>query len=85
MRAFVLHHNTHVDFTLCNAIDNPVLAIELDGRFHNTPEQITRDEKKDAAIRHMRIPLWRLSSKAALTAGEFERQIDTLLNQSVFS
>ncbi len=85
MRAFVLHHNTHVDFTLCNAIDNPVLAIELDGRFHNTPEQRTRDEKKDAAIRHMRIPLWRLSSKAALTAGEFERQIDTLLNQSVLT
>lgn len=80
IRDFVLHHNTHVDFVLCNEIGNPILAIELDGQYHSTPEQKVRDDKKDAALSHMQIALWRLSSKAALATEEFEKQIDMLLN-----
>lgn len=79
LRNFVLHHNTHVDFTLCNAIDNPILAIELDGQHHQNPEQQARDAKKDAALQHMQIPMWRLSSKAALTEADFEQKVDMLL------
>ncbi|MCI9273835.1 MAG: hypothetical protein HFE39_07750 [Clostridiales bacterium] len=37
-----------------------------------------RDAKKDAALAHMGIPLWRLPSKTALTAEEFVRKIDEL-------
>lgn len=79
IRDFVMHHNTHVDFTLCNAVCKPILAIELDGQHHNKPEQKIRDEKKDRALRHMQIPLWRLSSKAALTKDEFEQKISSFL------
>ena len=79
IRNFVLHRNTHVDFTLCNAVDNPILAIELDGRDHRKPDQQARDAKKDAALQHMQIPLWRLSSKEALTEEDFEKEVDILL------
>lgn len=78
IRRFVLHRNTHLDFTLYNAVNNPILVIELDGEHHRKPDQMERDAKKDAALAHMGIPLWRLPSKAALTAEEFVRKIDGL-------
>ena len=78
IKRFVLHKNTHLDFTLYNAVNNPILVIELDGEHHRHPDQMKRDAKKDAALAHMGIPLWRLSSKAALTAEEFVKKIDTL-------
>lgn len=75
IKKFVMHHNTHVDFTLCNAVKNPILAIELDGQSHEKKEQMERDNKKNAALKHMGIPLWRVSSKEALTADEFEQEL----------
>ena len=78
IKRFVLHRNTHLDFTLYNAVNNPILVIELDGDHHRKPDQMERDAKKDAALGHMGIPLWRLSSKAALTAEEFMGKIDEL-------
>ncbi len=79
IKRFVLHRNTHLDFTLYNAVNNPILVIELDGEYHRKPDQMNRDAKKDAALAHMGIPLWRLPSKTALTAEEFIRRIDELI------
>lgn len=76
IKRFVLHKNTHIDFTLYNAINNPILAIELDGKSHQKEDQMKRDAKKDAALRHMDIPLWRLPFKFALTQRDFEEQIE---------
>lgn len=79
IRRFVLHWNTHVDFTLFNPIGNPVLAIELDGKHHQKADQMERDLKKDAALKHMGIPLWRLLSKSALSKEEFIVHLDSLM------
>ena len=77
LKRFALHKNTHVDFTLYNAVKKPVLVIELDGESHRKEEQIKRDEKKDTILKHINIPLWRLSSKAAISEDDFEREINT--------
>ena len=74
-----MHHNTHVDFTLCNAVNNPILAIELDGKRHAEREQMERDKKKNEALKHMQIPLWRLPSKEALTKEEFEEKLQSYI------
>ncbi len=80
IKNFVLHKNTHVDFTLCNAaVNKPVLAIELDGTKHAEKSQVERDKKKDAALKHMQIPLWRLPSKAALTKEDFEQKLQSYI------
>lgn len=80
IKKFVMHHNTHVDFTLCNVVNKPILAIELDGKRHAEKEQIERDKKKDKALEHMQIRLWRLPSKKALTKDEFEKQLQEHMN-----
>lgn len=77
IKRFVLHKNTHIDFTLYNAINNPILAIELDGKSHQKEGQMKHDAKKDAALRHMDIPLWLLPSKSALTQEDFEEQLES--------
>lgn len=49
----------HIDFTI--AMDfKPVLAIELDGRFHQSTKAKERDGKKDAICDELEIPLVRL-------------------------
>lgn len=75
IKKFVMHHNTHIDFTLCNAVNKPILAIELDGKRHEEKMQMKRDKKKNEALKHMEIPLWRVSSKEALTKDEFEQKL----------
>ena len=74
-----MHHNTHVDFTLCNEVNKPILAIELDGKNHEERIQMERDKKKNEALKHMQIPLWRLPSKKALTKDEFEQKIQSYI------
>lgn len=67
IRHFVLNERTHVDFTIVNALENPVLAIELDGQEHDSEIQIQRDIKKNKALEHMNIPLKRINSKSAFS------------------
>ena len=85
IRRFVLHENTHVDFTILNQINNPLLAIELDGSSHMRADQKERDEKKNIALEHMGIPLWRISSKEAYTKEEFMGQLKAHLNFKTIS
>ena len=79
IKKFVMHHNTHIDFTLCNEVNKPILAIELDGKNHEERIQMERDKKKNEALKHMQIPLWRLPSKKALTKDEFEQKIQSYI------
>lgn len=79
IKNFVIHRNTHIDFTLCNAVNKPILAIELDGKRHMEKKQMERDKKKNEALEHMDIPLWRLQSKAALTKEEFEQKLQSYM------
>lgn len=80
IRNFVLNERTHVDFTIVNALKNPVLAIEVDGKNHNEELQIARDNKKNRALKHMNIPLKRISSKAAFS----EQDLMSLVEFMVF-
>lgn len=82
IKAFVLNERTHIDFVIENQLGNPVLAIEVDGEMHNTPEQICRDKKKNAVLTHMHIPLLRVRSKAAFSRKDFIEEIEALLKHS---
>lgn len=80
VKQFIMN-NAHLDFTIYdNRIGRPIVAIELDGKFHKTPEQIDRDKKKNFALEHMRIKLWRLKSKEAVTKEQFDMYLNELLS-----
>lgn len=79
---FILHKGTHTDFVIYKeGISKPVLVIELDGKYHDTPQQIARDNKKDFALNHMEIKLWRYKSKYAYTEEQFFNKLDELLKE----
>ena len=79
IRRFVLNERTHVDFTIVKALENPVLAIELDGQEHDSEIQIQRDIKKNKALEHMNIPLKRINSKSAFC----EQDLISMVESSV--
>ena len=51
----------HVDFTIATDF-RPVLALELDGKFHQSVKARERDKKKDTICDSLQIPLVRLDS-----------------------
>lgn len=57
--------NKHVDFLIVDARDayRPVLAIELDGRSHESGKQQYRDAVKDVAFKSAGLKLIRLTSR----------------------
>ncbi|WP_026886836.1 AAA domain-containing protein [Clostridium beijerinckii] len=80
VKQFIMN-NAHLDFTIYdNRIGKPIAVIELDGKFHKTPEQIDRDKKKNFALKHMSIKLWRLKSKEAVTKEQFDMHLNELLS-----
>ncbi|WP_297421882.1 AAA domain-containing protein [Clostridium sp.] len=80
VKRFIMN-NAHLDFTIYdNRIGKPIAVIELDGKFHKTPEQIDRDKKKNFALEHMSIKLWRLKSKEAVTKEQFDMHLNELLS-----
>jgi very-short-patch-repair endonuclease/DNA polymerase III delta prime subunit len=80
VKQFILN-NAHLDFTIYdNRISKPIAVIELDGKFHKTIEQIDRDKKKNFALEHMGIKLWRLKSKEAVTKEQFDRYLNELFS-----
>lgn len=70
IRNFVLSERAHVDFVIENILGNPALAIEVDGKDHDTKEQRARDAKKNEALKHMNIPLKRIKSKDAFSEND---------------
>lgn len=48
----------HVDFLICDKRDTrPLLAIELDGGSHNSPDRISRDEFVDSLYHQIKLPI----------------------------
>lgn len=79
LKRFVLSPS-HIDFSIYSeSINKPLLAIEVDGKTHEYEEQKIRDEKKDKILKHMKIPLLRVSSKSTWGEEEFEGNILNLL------
>ena len=58
--SFALHKDSHIDLTITNENNQPILAIEIDGKQHNDPVQIERDTKKNKILEDHDIPLWRV-------------------------
>ncbi|MEG2738117.1 AAA domain-containing protein [Clostridium sp.] len=80
IKTFILN-NAHLDFTIYdNRINRPVMVIEVDGKYHKEDVQKERDKKKNKAIKHMGIHLWRLNSKDAVTYEEFENYLYRNIN-----
>lgn len=79
IRNFVLNERTHVDFTIVNTLENPVLAIEIDGKDHDEEIQIRRDKLKDEALKHMGIKLKRIQSKKAFSKQELINFIEDIV------
>ena len=79
LKRFVLN-NSHLDFAIySDSINKPLLAIEVDGKYHNNEEQKQRDEKKEKILNYMNIPLLRVSSKVARNTKEFEEKLEEKL------
>lgn len=80
LKKFILN-NSHLDFSLYNeTINKPVLAIEVDGKYHELEIQGKRDRMKEEILQHMEIPLLRIPSKVTWDIGEFEKILDEKLN-----
>lgn len=77
IKTFILN-NAHLDFTIYdNRINKPVMVIEVDGKYHKEECQKERDKKKNEALKHMGIYLWRLNSKDAINYEEVENYLDS--------
>lgn len=64
-----------VDFVICDREFNVVLCIEFDGRHHEKPEQITRDEEKDSALTSAGIDIWRWKPNAIPAKAEIRQRL----------
>lgn len=70
-----------MDFSLYTEnIKKPVLAIELDGKYHKSKQQKERDRMKEEILQYMEIPLLRIPSKVTWDVLEFEDKIEEKLN-----
>jgi hypothetical protein len=54
---------SHFDFVVCRDKWDPAYAVEFDGRFHSTPEQMARDAKKDELCQRDDFPILRINSR----------------------
>lgn len=80
IKKFILN-NAHLDFTIYDRrIGKPIAVIELDGKYHKNVKQKERDRKKDIALKHMKVKLWRLNSKDAVTEEQFFLRMNNLVH-----
>lgn len=66
----------HIDFLVCDAYTNILMAIELDDRSHNTPEAQEVDEFKNKLFEHVNIPLARIKTNPEAYNAEIERNLN---------
>ena len=50
----------HIDFLICDLQFRPLLAIELDGKYHNSDAQKEKDRQKDEIFKKAGLPLRRV-------------------------
>jgi hypothetical protein len=63
---FSYYTRSHFDFTVTSPEQKPVMAIEFDGPYHNDPEQIARDAKKDRLCKQAGLPILRINANHVL-------------------
>lgn len=79
IQQFIRNH-AHLDYIIYDKrVNRPLLAIELDGKNHKKEEQMERDRKKEAALAHMEIPLFRMKSKEAWEEETLGAKLDEYL------
>ncbi|WP_414513851.1 DUF2726 domain-containing protein [Nostoc sp. PCC 9305] len=61
--AFRFALQAHTDFLVTNSEFQPQFCVEFDGPSHNAPEQIRRDNQKNALFNYFNKPILRINSK----------------------
>lgn len=81
-KTFALNRNTHIDFLIYTDLTNqPLLAIEVDGKSHKEKIQIERDMKKDKILTDHNIPVWRIKSTDAIEVEDIELELEYYMNK----
>lgn len=81
LRSFALNRNTHIDFLIVTELtEQPVLAIELDGKYHKSDIQKNRDRKKDKILEDHGIPIWRILSTDGTEKEDIDRVLEFQIN-----
>lgn len=81
-KSFALNRNTHIDFLIVTELtEQPILAIEVDGKNHKEKIQIERDNKKDKILKDHNIPVWRIKSTDAIEQNDVELKLKTQINE----
>ena len=72
----------HVDFLICNNDNyfNPILAVELDDKSHDTGERKERDEFVDAVFRNAGLPIIHMKASNSYNLNEIRKEIADNLN-----
>lgn len=81
-RKYAFHHNTHLDFVICDKLTKKVvLVIEVDGyAFHKeTSKQYHRDLRKDRILELYQIPLLRFKTNGSEEEKQIREKLDELL------
>jgi len=81
-QAAYVTHRASFDFLVFNAVTRrPALAVEVDGwAFHeNKPDQLRRDNLKDAICREYRLPLLRLATTGSSEEARIRRALDSVI------
>ncbi|MDD4804055.1 MAG: DUF2726 domain-containing protein [Candidatus Pacebacteria bacterium] len=47
----------HIDFVICDSTFKPIVAIELNGKYHNNYERMEKDEEKKEILKEADLPL----------------------------
>jgi hypothetical protein len=63
---FSLYTRSHFDFLITSPEARPFMAVEFDGPFHDNPEQMECDEKKNALCRQAGLPILRINANHVL-------------------
>ena len=68
----------HIDFVICNSSFKPIVAVELNGGYHNKLEQMEKDNEKREILKEAQLPL--LTVKVGHNFSESIENIKTYLN-----
>ncbi len=63
----------HIDFLICDLQFRPLLAIELDGKYHNNDAQIEKDRRKDEIFKKAGLPLRRV-----VVGSDFQEEVEKI-------
>lgn len=63
----------HIDFLICDLQFKPLLAIELDGKYHNSDAQKEKDRQKDEIFKKVGLPLQRV-----VVGSDFHQEIEEI-------